>query len=66
MDPTDTIVLPLRLLDWYREMGVDAAVGGEAIDWLARGTVKPGAEFVLPTPAVTPVAARATAKRAPA
>lgn len=58
----------LRLLDWYREMGVDAAVSDDAIDWLVRGAVKPGAGYVLPTPngseivadvAVSPRAARA-------
>ena len=54
MTSDDTLDVPLRLLDWYREMGVDAAIGDEAIDWLARGTSRPGADYVLP-------AARATA-----
>ncbi len=35
------------LLAWYREMGVDAAVFGDAVDWLAHGDVKPGAAFTL-------------------
>ena len=30
------------LLDWYRAMGVDQAVGEVPIDWLARGDVAPG------------------------
>ncbi len=36
------------LLAWYREMGVDAALGGEPVDWLARGEVAPGAGFRAP------------------
>ena len=50
-----------RLLDWYRAMGVDAALGAEPVDWLGRGDVVPGAGFALPTrqaPA-TPVAHQA-------
>lgn len=31
------------LLAWYREIGVDEAVGETAIDWLARGDTPPGA-----------------------
>lgn len=42
--------LPLRLLDWYRAMGVDAAIGDEAIDWFHRAD-KPGAGFTLLSPA---------------
>ena len=45
---TDGLDLPLHLLDWYREMGVDAALGGDAVDWLARGEAKPGAAFEMP------------------
>lgn len=37
-----------RWLDWYRAMGVDAALGEEPIDWLARGPSAPGADYVLP------------------
>ena len=48
MEARPTIDLPLLLLDWYREMGVDAALDHDAIDWVARGNVKPGAAFKLP------------------
>ena len=48
MTNDETLALPLRLLDWYREMGVDAAVGTEAIDWLTRAAAKPGADYVIP------------------
>jgi DNA polymerase len=44
-----------RVLAWYRDMGVDAAVGDVAIDWLGRGDKAPGADFVAP--AATPAAA---------
>ena len=33
------------LLDWYREMGAEEAVGESAIDWLRRGEAAPGKEF---------------------
>lgn len=33
------------LLAWYREMGVDAAIGEQPVDWLARGDVPPGAGY---------------------
>lgn len=39
--------LSLRLLDWYREMGVDAAVADTAVDWFSRGDVRPGADFAM-------------------
>lgn len=35
------------LLAWYREMGIDAAVAEEAIDWTERGDARPGAGFTL-------------------
>jgi uracil-DNA glycosylase len=38
----------MRLLAWYGAMGVDAAVGADAIDWSAHGQTRPGAAFVLP------------------
>jgi DNA polymerase len=39
------------LLDWYREMGVDQAVGDAPIDWLRKGDVAPGNGFgPLPSP----------------
>ncbi len=37
------------VLAWYRDMGVDAAVGEEAIDWLSRGDKAPGAGFARPS-----------------
>jgi len=33
------------LLDWYRAMGVDQAIGEAAINWRARGDVPPGDGF---------------------
>ena len=48
MDEPRASDLPLLLLDWYREMGVDAALDHDAIDWVARGDVKPGVAFVRP------------------
>lgn len=38
----------VHLLAWYREMGVDAALNAEAIDWTARGAARPGDGFVWP------------------
>ncbi|WP_423416031.1 uracil-DNA glycosylase [Hyphomicrobium sp. B1] len=38
----------LALLDWFQAMGVDAAVGETAHDWLARGDEAPGAGFSWP------------------
>lgn len=38
----------LALLDWFQAMGVDAAVGETAHDWLARGDEAPGAGFAWP------------------
>lgn len=35
------------LLEWYRAMGVDAALGEVPVDWLARGPAAPGAGFAL-------------------
>jgi DNA polymerase len=45
------------LLDWYRAMGVDEAVGESAVDWLSRGDRAPGAGFGPPVepPPVPPV-----------
>ncbi len=39
----------LRTLDWYAAVGVDAALGEAAIDWLSRGERRPGADFTPPT-----------------
>ena len=38
----------LALLDWYRAMGVDAAIGEDKIDWLEHGAAPPGKTFVWP------------------
>lgn len=54
----------LGLLDWYRSMGVDAALNPEPIDWLTRGPEAPGHGFEWPSresavdvgPPVTPTA----------
>jgi len=50
------------LLAWYRDMGVDHAVGETPIDWLSRGDRAPGAAFKAAT-AVAPVAAAPPAAR---
>ena len=39
------------LLDWYREMGADQAIGEAAIDWLARRDRAPGQGFRAPSSA---------------
>jgi uracil-DNA glycosylase len=39
------------LLDWYRKMGAEEAVGEAVIDWLARGDKAPGQGFRVPFPA---------------
>jgi DNA polymerase len=36
------------LLDWYREMGVDTAVGDQPVNWLEHGAAPPGAAFRIP------------------
>jgi uracil-DNA glycosylase len=36
-----------RILAWYEAMGVDAALEEHPLDWLARGSVVPGAQFSL-------------------
>src|SRR5882672_5144297 len=33
------------VLDWYREMGAEEAIGEAPIDWLQRGDVAPGNGF---------------------
>jgi uracil-DNA glycosylase len=38
----------LGLLDWYRAMGVDAALEAEPVDWLARGAAAPGQGYAWP------------------
>jgi DNA polymerase len=42
------------LLAWYREMGVDAALGDEPVDWLARGDAPPGAGIAFAAPEAAP------------
>lgn len=37
----------LTLLAWYQEMGVDAAVSDDAVNWMERGDVPPGQGFRL-------------------
>ena len=56
----------LALLDWYRTMGVDTALGETPIDWLTRGAAPPGSGFAWPdreeartAPEVAPASARA-------
>jgi uracil-DNA glycosylase len=42
------------VLEWYREMGAEEAIGEEPVDWLQRGDAAPGSGFALlrpPTPA---------------
>jgi uracil-DNA glycosylase len=51
------------LLAWYREMGVDAAVEAEPVDWLLRADVRPGAAFIAPAapqPSAPPAHAKPT------
>lgn len=46
----------VAVLDWYRAMGVDAATGSSAHDWLAHGSVAPGAGFAWPSEAAATAA----------
>ena len=48
----------LGLLDWYRAMGVDAALDAEPVDWLSRGAVAPGQGFAWPNREAVSVASR--------
>lgn len=34
-------------LAWYRDMGIDAALGDEPVNWLERGAIEPGGNFQL-------------------
>ncbi len=49
----------LELLDWYRAMGADAAIGDDPINWLSQGCSAPGAGFSWPqrNSSTAPVAA---------
>ncbi len=52
----------LQVLHWYAAMGVDAALDEDAIDWFARGAMRPGADFAMPqqqSPPPTAVARQA-------
>lgn len=72
-EPTTTETRALQaLLAWYREMGIDAAVGDEAIDWTGRGDARPGTGFSLggetplpPAPARAPAPAAAPSRNVP-
>lgn len=51
----------IALLDWYRDLGVDAVVGEAPVNWLERPSAPPGADMSLlpslassPTPIVQP------------
>lgn len=46
--PPEATQAARQLLEWYRSMGVDAAIGHEPIDWLARADAPPGHGFILP------------------
>lgn len=48
-----------RLLAWYAEMGVDAAVQSSPVNWLSRADNPPGADFSIPGRKNADVAARA-------
>lgn len=55
------------LLAWYRDMGVDHAVGESPVDWLGRGDRAPGHGFAHATPGevATPPSAVAPPRPAP-
>ena len=56
------------VLDWYREMGAEEAIGETPIDWLQRADVAPGSGFaplLSPTPAPSVQAKAAPAVPAP-
>ena len=53
------------MLDWYRAMGVDEAVGETPVDWLARGDVPPPAASTYVAHAIAPTPAREAASPAP-
>ena len=55
----------LALLAWYREMGVDCAVGDEPVNWLELGERAPGASFRARDAGDSPPTAR-TAEPPPA
>jgi DNA polymerase len=52
------------LLAWYRDMGVDTAIGETPVDWLSRGDVAPGGAAFERTPMTAPVPTRAPERKA--
>lgn len=57
-------VLLARLLAWYRDMGVDTAVGDTPTDWLARGPAVPRSFSRRVAQGPAPAAGQANADRA--
>lgn len=57
--PSETRALH-ALLAWYREMGIDAAVADDAIDWTERGDARPGAGFSLAGDSAPPAQTRSS------
>ena len=57
MNEDTTIEAARALLQWYRAMGVDAALALEPVDWLGRGDAGPGQGFRLPDMGLAPSAA---------
>jgi uracil-DNA glycosylase len=45
----DALTGLVALLEWYRDMGVDAALSDTATDWLQPGRAPPGAKFAMPS-----------------
>jgi uracil-DNA glycosylase len=62
----------VAMLEWYRDMGVDAAVSDSSTDWLQPGRSPPGRGFAMPTrpqpgsAAAASMAGRSTADASPA
>lgn len=54
-DGARAMAVTATVLDWYRAMGVDAALDDAPIDWMQRGDRRPGADYTLPETA-TPAA----------
>jgi DNA polymerase len=68
MQERSTDAILVRLLDWYRAIGVDQAVAEASTDWLKRGDQAPGTSFeaksaprTAPAGAAGPVASRPAA-----
>jgi uracil-DNA glycosylase len=68
IDGARAMALTATVLDWYRAMGVDAALDDTPTDWLQRGDRRPGAEYTLPetTAPTAPQHTSTPAKRPPA